>query len=253
MLFAAYAVFVRTNGPPKVPLPAEQKYEQQTAPLPQSEITPPPQPQAETVSPPQPTQGNPASSSPLPAEVNLAIPFTTQAPFANWDEVHEDLCEEAAALMAASFVLNQPITGPDDAEQKLQAVKTFEEGRFGYYKDTTAEETAVILREHFGVQAVSLVYDPTITQIKETVAQGKAVVVPAAGRELGNPYFTPPGPLYHMLVVKGYTNDGRFITNEPGTRRGANYLYDPAVLFNAIHDWNGGDVANGRKVMIVVG
>ena len=56
-----------------------------------------------------------------------------------------------------------------------------------------------------------------------------------------------------MLVIKGYTKDGRFITNDPGTRRGANYLYDPNIVLNAIHYWNGGDVKNGKKAVIVVG
>ena len=60
------------------------------------------------------------------------------------------------------------------------------------------------------------------------------------------------GPLYHMLVVKGYTKDGTIITNDPGTRRGADFLYDPDALFNAVHDWNGGNVNEGAKVMVVV-
>ena len=56
-----------------------------------------------------------------------------------------------------------------------------------------------------------------------------------------------------MLIIKGYTKEGNFITNDPGTRRGADFIYSPGVLMNAIHDWNGGDVDNGKKVMIVVG
>jgi len=74
--------------------------------------------------------------------------------------------------------------------------------------------------------------------------------VPAAGRELGNPNFTDPGPLYHMLVVRGYT-ENNFITNDVGTRKGENYQYKYDVLMNAIHDWNGGDVNNGQRVVIV--
>ena len=186
-------------------------------------------------------------------EINLAIPFTSQAPKQNWDAIHEQLCEEAAVLMAASYVLGRDIPDADYADEQLFAIKAFEEERFGYFEDTTAEETAAILREYYKISRVTVVYDPTIADITQALLQGKAVIAPAAGRELGNPYFTAPGPLYHMLVIKGYTKDGRFITNDPGTRRGANYLYDQNIVLNAIHDWNGGDVKNGKKVVIVVG
>ena len=89
-------------------------------------------------------------------------------------------------------------------------------------------------------------------QIKEQIAQNNPVILPAAGRELKNPNFKAPGPLYHMLVVRGWLSDGRIITNDPGTRRGEGYIYDKSVLWDAIHDWNGGNVASGQKVMIVV-
>jgi hypothetical protein len=55
-----------------------------------------------------------------------------------------------------------------------------------------------------------------------------------------------------MLVVRGWTKEGMIITNDPGTKRGEGYLYEPDVLINAVHDWSGGDVENGRKAMIVV-
>jgi len=61
--------------------------------------------------------------------------------------------------------------------------------------------------------------------------------VPLAGRELNNPYFRAPGPIYHMLVIKGYDSD-EFIVNEVGTKRGDSFKYKYDVLINAIHDWN---------------
>ena len=129
----------------------------------------------------------------------------------------------------------------------------FEVKRFGYHRDTNVEEVAIVFREFYGIKAIKIVNDPTVEDIKKSLTEKKAVVVPAAGRQLYNPYFTPPGPLYHMLVIKGFTKDGKFITNDPGTRNGANFIYKSDVLMNAIHDWNGGDVVNGKKVIIVVG
>lgn len=189
----------------------------------------------------------------LKPEVNLAIPFTIQAPNANWDEIHQEFCEEASVLMAVSYIKGWDIPNADTADQKMFEIKSFEEQKFGYYKDTTAEETAVIVREFYGVDKVIVVYEPTIENVKKALAEGKAVLAPAAGRQLGNPYFRSPGPLYHMLVIKGYTKEGNIITNDPGTRRGADYIYSPNVLMNAIHDWNDGDVDHGRKVVIIVG
>lgn len=185
--------------------------------------------------------------------INLAVPFTVQAPNANWDEVHQEFCEEASVLMAASYIKDWDIPSPEFADQKMFEIKTFEEERFGYYKDTTAEETATIIREFYGIEKVTVVYDPTIEDIKKAINEKKVIIAPAAGRQLGNPYFRQPGPLYHALVIKGYTKEGNFITNDPGTQHGADFIYNPDVLMNAVHDWNGGDVPNGRKVVIVVG
>lgn len=220
------------------------------------EVIKEPIPSARVYQSPTPTAtpgASPSPSQPLKSEVNLAVPFTIQAPNANWDEVHQEFCEEASVLMVVSYIKGWTIPNPDHADQKMMEIKAFEEQRFGYYKDTTAEETAIILKEFYGIEKVKVVPDPTVGDIKKALAEGKAIIVPAAGRQLGNPNFTGLGPLYHMLVIKGYTKEGNFITNDPGTRRGADYIYSPDVLMNAIHDWNGGDVDSGRKVIIVVG
>lgn len=191
------------------------------------------------------------SGGSLPAEFNLAVPFTPQAPFAVWDELHEDACEEASVMMIDAFYTNRSFT-PQSADDEINAIVNWELPTFGYWLDTTAEETARILREKYGYQNVRVVYDININDIKREVANGHPVILPAAGQMLGNEYFTQPGPLYHMLVVRGWTSDGKIITNDPGTKRGEGYLYDPDVLISAVHDWNGGDVENGRKAMIVV-
>lgn len=189
----------------------------------------------------------------LEPEINLAVPFTVQAPHANWEDPYGDFCEEASVLMAASYIKGWTIPNHDFADRKLHEIKDFELQGFGYHKDTTAEETAVILKEFYKIDKVKVVYDPTESDIKKALSEKKVVIIPAAGRQLGNPYFRQPGPLYHMLVIKGYTKEDNFITNDPGTRRGADFIYSPSVLMNAIHDWNGGDVENGKKVVIIVG
>ena len=61
------------------------------------------------------------------------------------------------------------------------------------------------------------------------------MLVPTAGRELGNPYYKQPGPIYHFLVIRGYTSK-YLITNDVGTRRGEEYKYKFDILINAVHD-----------------
>ena len=187
---------------------------------------------------------------PLPAEINLKIPFTSQAPHANWNLPYGEACEEASALMVHYFYKNKTFT-KESADAEIKKLVDFQTKKYGFYKDTAAEETARFIKDYWKYKKVR-VLPATIDAIKQELAAGRPVIIPAAGRLLGNPNFRQPGPLYHMLVVKGYTKDGKFITKDPGTRNGANYVYSQKVLMNAIHDWNGGDVNNGKKMIIVV-
>ena len=182
--------------------------------------------------------------------MNLDVPFTPQAPHANWSLPYKEACEEASVLMVHRFYTGEALD-PEIANKELLEMVKWEEDVFGYYIDTTAEETAKILREYFGHDRVDVIYDFSIEDIKRHVAAGRPVLLPAIGRLLPNPYFKTPGPLYHMLVVKGFTKDGQIITNEPGTRRGHDFLYDPDALMNAVHDWNPEDVYKGVKAMVV--
>lgn len=216
-----------------------------------------PEASAQVTPTPKSTAGQkptPTKAAALPAQVNLAVPFTVQAPNANWSEPYGEFCEEASVLMAMSYIKHQPIPNAATADKELLAIKAFEDKFFGFYEDTTVAQTAQIFREYYKYTKVQTIKDPTVDQIKQAVAAGRLVIIPAAGRDLGNPYFQSPGPLYHMLVIKGYTNKGKFITNDPGTRHGADYLYDQTVIMNAIHDWRADhNIEAGAKVILVIG
>lgn len=199
----------------------------------------------------QPLNTNTSEEVLAPSEKNLAVPFTSQAPHANWDKDHGEFCEEASVLMVGRFLQGRKIEDKEEAETALQQIKQWEIEHLGKYLDTTAAETAEILRDIYELQ-VELVNEPTIERLEQALAAGHPIIVPAAGRQLGNPNFQRPGPLYHMLVLKGYTADGHFITNDPGTRKGADYVYKQSVIMDAIHDWNGGDVDHGQRVVLIV-
>jgi hypothetical protein len=191
------------------------------------------------------------TSAPLPESYNLGIPFVSQAPFAVWDEIHKETCEEASVLMAARFILGKTPGTAAEIDKEFFAIIEWEKKNFGFFKDTDAAKTAEILRKYYGLKNTEVKYGITLDDIRREIAAGNPVIIPLAGRMLGNPYYTPPGPFYHMLVVRGYTKD-KIITNDPGTKHGENFIYENGVFFNAMHDWNGGEVLNGRKAVVVV-
>lgn len=188
----------------------------------------------------------------LPATYNLAVPFTSQAPSGNWALPYQEACEEASIYMVTEYYKGTPSgkIDPTAAGEAINKIVDFENTFLGFYFDTTVAETASVVDSYFGYHTRTI-NNPTIEDIKRQIADNRPVIVPAAGRELGNPNFSGVGPLYHMLVIKGYTAD-KFITNDPGTRNGENYGYDFDVIMEAMGDWNGGDPAHGAKKILVI-
>jgi len=166
-------------------------------------------------------------------KLNLEVPFATQAPYSVWDDLHNEACEEASMIIAYYYFNNKKLNA-DLMEQEILSLISWEE-KNGYVVDVTAQETVDILSAKFNLTA-KLIYTVTVEQIKSELLKGNLVIIPVAGRLLGNPNFKTPGPLYHMLVIRGFDED-EFITNDPGTRKGENYRYKYKTIINAIHDW----------------
>jgi hypothetical protein len=192
----------------------------------------------------------------LPGKVAIKVPFTSQAPFGVWDARHEEACEEASLIMLHAYLTNTGLN-PTEAEKQIQNMIDFEIKKYGDYKDTSVEENVKLYDEFFGPpsggKSLKVIYDFDKNDLKIELAKDNPIIVPAAGRELGNPNFTAPGPIYHNLVLVGYSGN-QIITNDPGTRKGEGYRYDINVLYNAIHDFAGdlGNIDQGKKAMIVV-
>jgi len=194
--------------------------------------------------------------------LNLAVPFSSQAPYGDWSLPYLEACEETSALLVDRFYTNAQLT-PEIVKQEILKIVAWENKIFGYYEHTTAKETGRILKEYFNYKRVDVIYDISPDDIKTQIMAGRPVIVPLAGRMVNNPYYRQPGPIYHMLVIKGLTKDGNFITNDVGTKRGGNYVYAAKVLYDAIHDapFGGGELTTpelekyipaGKKAMIVV-
>jgi hypothetical protein len=187
----------------------------------------------------------------LPKEINLAVPMVYQAPLQVWDALHEDACEEASMLMAQLFNQGKKAPSREEMDRLIKEIVDYETSALGHWEDTTAEETARVMRDFLGLKGAVAVEVKSLDDIRWELAAGRPVIIPAYGKALKNPNFRNGGPDYHMLVLKGYTAT-KIIANDPGTRRGSDYQYDPAVVWSAVHDWNDGKVTEGKKMMVVV-
>jgi hypothetical protein len=164
-----------------------------------------------------------------------------------------EACEEAATIMVDAYYKGESgRIDPTDAKKRIDDLVAYENRVLGFYKDTTGEETAQFVKDYFKYKNVIVKPFDSIDEVKRAVANGYPVIIPASGKQIKNPNFQNGGPLYHMFVVKGYTAKGMIITNDPGTRNGYNYVYSSERILEAAHDWNGGDVINGKRVMIVI-
>ncbi len=186
----------------------------------------------------------------LPKTFYLDVPFTSQAPHANWDDPYQEACEEASLIMVNAYLNNNLLT-PTRADSEILELVKYEES-IGLPQDITIEQVANIAEEYYGYKT-RILLNPTIDEIKQELTFQNPVIIPAAGRKLGNPYFSGDGPWYHMLVITGYDRN-EFITNDPGTKRGEGYKYKYQVLMDAIHDWTGvkEEIATGIPKALVV-
>lgn len=183
----------------------------------------------------------------LPSQASIYVPFQVQAPNANWDATHEEACEETSLIMVYHAQTDTKISGNGETE----ILKMIEyESTNDIKPDVTVTELEAIAVDYLGLKTGRVVTDATVDDIKREIASGRPVIVPAAGKVLPNPNFRNGGPLYHMLVVKGYDANG-FITNDPGTRNGEGFRYTFDSLFNAIHDWDASDIFKGGKNYLV--
>lgn len=184
--------------------------------------------------------------------VTLKVPFMPQAPDGVWDELHNEACEEASLIILNAFLKDEELD-KERMEKEIQALVDWQIKNWGEHKDLTLRETAEMAKEYYGYQWARVVKNITTDDIKKELSLGNPVILPLAGREIKNPYYRRPGPYYHMLVVTGY-DKSKFITNDPGTRRGEHYVYDQNLLFSAIHDWPGKekDILAGQKAMLII-
>lgn len=170
-------------------------------------------------------------------QINLNVPFTSQAPTANWDQPWQDACEEASVLMVDYYYQNKKIPAKEVVENILLEMVNWQIEQWGSHDNLDLAKLGEYITATYNYR-YEIIDNPSIALIKTYLNQGLPIIVPANGKKLANPNFRNGGPIYHMLVIKGYTAD-KFITNDPGTRLGADFIYTQENLMSAMADWDG--------------
>jgi len=176
------------------------------------------------------------SHTSLPSSVILQIPFSAQAPTNNWSR-NED-CEETSITMANAF-----LTGTTEdklpaaaAQNAINNLKTWEQNNLGYNANTGADATTQMAEGAFGLKVKQI---PNFTEddLKQELNSHLPILLPLNAQMLTGASYPNGGPLYHMVVIRGYKGDN-FIINDPGTDGGDGNEYPFSVLQNAAADWN---------------
>jgi hypothetical protein len=187
-----------------------------------------------------------------PEKIRINMGFASQAPHGNWDMPYQEACEEASLILVHHYLEGTSVDA-NVMDRDILDMVAFEESK-GLPVDIDMFQLADVAREKYGYDAeVVEGNDVSIERIESELAKGNPVIVPLAGQDIGNPYYSGDGPPYHVLVILGY--DGRnFTTHDVGTRQGANYTYRKEVIMSAIHDWNGSTatIRSGPRRLLVV-
>lgn len=193
---------------------------------------------------------NTTTQAEIPANFKVDVPFMSQAPTYNWDALHEDACEEASILMLYYYINKTNIISRASFEQEIQTMISYE-GSHGYNSSINLFDLVKLSESYLGIHNLKVKTANNPKEIKGLIYTNGPIIVGAAGKILDNPNFRNGGPNYHMLVIKGYDQNG-FITNDPGTRNGEDYYYKNDNLFESIHDWNPIDITQGEKNLLYI-
>jgi len=186
------------------------------------------------------------------------VAFTTQSPFAEWDDPRQqDACEEASVLMAINWAQGNSPLSKAQSQATILRMSEFQEQNFGIYKDTSALDTYNwLVKGFFQYDNSRLQTNITVHDIIDELYAGNLVIIPTDGQVLKNPNFVGDGPPTHMILITGYDPvKEKFITNDPGTRNGLNFGYSKKNLSNSIRDYGTGYHAFQEKLptsMIVI-
>ncbi len=183
------------------------------------------------------------------------VPFVYQVVGSSWsDPIAADACEEASILMATEWATGKTFS-PQESRDQIAAMSDYEQKRFGAYQDTSAADTAALMKEVYNVPS-TVSYNLQPGDLKNTLLKGHIAITPINGQILNNPGYSKPGPTHHMIVVAAYDPaTDEYLINDPGTRIGNGQRFAATTLQSALADYQTGNhiqTTNRPSAMIEV-
>ncbi len=125
------------------------------------------------------------------------------------------------------------------------------EKEFSFSKDESLDKILAVINAADLGWTGKIVENPTVEDLKAELDTKRPIVVPVYAPLLHNPFYGPEGPDYHVLLLVGFDDAKQeFLVNDPGTRNGKNLRFSYETLLNAIHDYNPGNLPQGRKAVL---
>lgn len=172
------------------------------------------------------------------------VPFLSQAPLGQWFDLRQGQgCEEAAALMAVAWAKGWTSIDKKWGRNQIVAMSNWEKKKFGYFVDTSIQDTADrLVKGYLDFKGVTVQNNITVKNVAAEVFAGKVVIVPIDGRKIGKPYYAHGGPRHHVLVVFGYDRETDvFAYHDPGKTLGYNKTIKGPALQAALYDYPSGN------------
>ena len=106
-----------------------------------------------------------------------------------------DACEEASILMAQAWVFGLSVNSKFAAEQ-IRGMAGWEMANFGFHHDTSAADTAELMRGYYGYPA-EVVYNITTADIRQALENRNIVLVAINGEK----FYNLGGVPRHIIVI----------------------------------------------------
>jgi hypothetical protein len=194
------------------------------------------------------------SPKPLPAQVLLQVPFTTQAPLNNWAQ-HQESCEAATLTMLVEYWHHNPsvVLDPRASDSAINQIDAWKS-----QPDLTTTMMGQLAEQRLGMGYQVVPNDPKV--IAEQLAAGRPLIAEVRTHALGNSRYPGYGNHYeqdgysvpHFVLIIGYDATGVWL-NDPGISSGRGYHISYAQLAHAIDSLDRHHPAlNQGQVLLVV-
>ncbi len=179
--------------------------------------------------------GTMPTPTPLPSQVLLQVPFTTQAPLNNWAQ-HQESCEAATLTMLVSYWQHSSavVIDPHAADASINQIDKWKS-----QPDLNVTMMGELAEQHFGYAYRIVPNDPKV--IAEQLSAGRPLIAEVRTHALGNPRYPGYSTHYeqngysvpHFILIIGYDSTGVWL-NDPGISWGRGYHISYAQLAHAI-------------------